>query len=841
MNDLIRDALNEVGANEDGAFDALLAAVRTSIPSEDEESLRSLFGSEESMLRRVAVQVARERETPDCEESLRTLAGDTASGVRIVVASALRHSDWWSDWDTLKMLLSDWDEDVRKAALIAADGYAEATNSICEILRNDDEWAIREKAAQLLTDREMSDGMRVSRALLNSLANDSDEDVRAAVAISLNSRLNDSASLLDSTEISSPREMKDATRHAEEARNGNRRLTGLITWLSNWCDSHYDIDALSAYGRVLTRDGELRELARGFHIEKAVATILEMIDGPAPKSVVLTGASGSGKTTIIHEVARALADRDPQWCCVEIPPAGFLSGTKYIGEWETRLDRIVAEVSSPKRVLLHVPNIHELATIGKGTRRDGSVGSALAPLIERGKVVLIGESNEKSLDTAIKAEPVLKRLLKILRVDEPSRTVTESIVRQIVCDAELIMETRQIDRLMELAEFYQSSSVNPGRTVDLLRPVLDQARRDDIIQIEDEHLLKSVASSSRVVRELVDDRMPLPPLRVSEFLSERVIGQKEAVQAATDLITMIKARLVDPRRPLGVQLFVGPTGVGKTELARSIAEFCFGDAERIVRIDLSEYASYDAYERLLGKSDQPGTLTAPVQRQPFSVVLLDEFEKAHLNVFDLCLQLFDAGRLTDSHGETVDFRRCIVLLTSNSGSSLDAARNVGFGRSDDDTLAANIRRELKTRFRPEFLNRLDRVVHFHPLDREAVRKIVRREISAALQRNGITSRHLDVAIEDELIDHVGRVGYSREFGARPIKRAVEQRILLPLAQQIATDLPAEGTRLRLSTDPSRDLTTVFVESDALPIQAKATPAVARRSLDPASNSARTTS
>jgi ATP-dependent Clp protease ATP-binding subunit ClpC len=285
---------------------------------------------------------------------------------------------------------------------------------------------------------------------------------------------------------------------------------------------------------------------------------------------------------------------------------------------------------------------------------------------------------------------------------------------------------------------------------------------------------------------------------VRAFFESRVVGQPEALDAVVDLVTLVKAGLTDPNKPFGVLLFVGPTGVGKTEMARALAEMLFGDPGRMTRLDMSEYATYEAYERLIGVGQTPGLLTATVRERPFSVLLFDEIEKAHFNVFDLCLQIFDAGRLTDNHGRTADFRRTIIVMTSNVGSRVATEAPVGFGQRVPPPPDASVTlRELSRSFRPEFLNRIDRIVTFRPLSAETAEKIARRELDRVVERSGIARRRLVVAPDPEVVPLLLREGYSPAYGARPLKRTVERLVLLPVARAIASGEARPGSLLRL--------------------------------------------
>jgi ATP-dependent Clp protease ATP-binding subunit ClpC len=752
--------------------------------------------SPDEVLRRAAITASSGRTDPELLQAVAALALDPMPFVRQHLAYALSDYPTWPLAGAVEQLLLDQDASVRQAAVWAARRRPGLQALLLRRLDEDSVSWVRIDVANALSE---APPRVVLPALLLRLGADADAGVQQACADVSERHLAAGGGY--------PADLARPTLPVlAEVRRRVRTFTqglypNLLSWLEGQLLAYVDVEQLAGFGSVLTREAEAGQLPHAHNVERALTEVVKVLRGAPPRAVVLVGEPGSGKTAVVNELVYRLAqDPDGPWHVLRMAPSEFLAGTTYIGEWETKVRNLVNAVRAPRRVLLYVPNLEELAWMGTWAKSEASVASALAPHVERGDVTILGESTIESFRKGLGANRSLRRLFHAVELPGAAPKETRAILQAVADEADADIPENVLDRLTELADFYAAGTAQPGRSVGLLRRVLgDTATRHGPVSERD--VLTTISASTGIPVSFLDDGEALDRAAVRAFFEARVMGQPEAVDAVVDLVTLVKAGLTDPGKPFGVLLFVGPTGVGKTELARALAEMLFGDPARLVRLDMSEFATYEAFERLIGqgyRASEAGLLTAAVRERPFAVLLFDEIEKAHPNIYNLCLQIFDAGRLTDTQGRTADFRRTIIILTSNVGSAVPQEGGVGFARraAEAPDREATLR-ELGRWFRPEFLNRIDRIVTFRPLAEETAEKIARREVARVLERSGITRRRLAVDVAAEVLPLLLREGYSPAFGARPLKRTVERLILLPVARAIAAGGVPAGSLLRL--------------------------------------------
>ncbi len=823
VSDPLTNLIDQARRGQD-IFQQLVEELRAR--SHDDAGLLVQFArSPEDVCRRAAIAVASScgRSEPEVLEAIAGLADDPVPFVRQSLAYALQDYPYWPLHNVAEKLIGDHDVNVRQSAVWCVRTRTRLTGCLVERLGVEDNAWVRSETANALAN---SPPREVLPALLSRLAEDTDAGVQQACAYTLERHMG----TLRGYPADLPRPgltgLNEVRKRVEAMQVG--AFPNLTAWLKEQLVHFTDVEKLASFGQVLTQEAEKGALPRAHGVDKAIEAVLGVLQGPAPRAAVLVGEAGTGKTAVVYElVHRLMQVPGGPWLVLRMSPQDFMAHTKFLGEWETRVRNVVEAIRPPRRVLLYVPNIEELAWMGTWDKSEASVASALAPSIERGDVTILGESTVEAFRKGLGANRSLRRLFHAIELHKSDEAETRQILEAVAQDAGAEMADGVLDRLVELADFFVAGTVQPGRSVGLLRRVLGMTagKREPIT---DKDVLATISTSTGIPVDFLDDAVALNRDKVRRFFEARVMGQPEAVDAVVDLVTLIKAGLTDPGKPYGVLLFVGPTGVGKTELARALAEHLFGDSGRLIRLDMSEFATFEAFERLIGqgyRATEPGLLTASVRERPFSVLLFDEIEKAHLNIYNLCLQIFDAGRLTDTQGRTADFRRTIIIMTSNVGSVISTEGYVGFGRKAGSAPDRELTmRELGRWFRPEFLNRLDRIVTFRPLAVETAEKIARREVARVLERSGIARRKLVVDVDPAVLPLLLRDGYSPAFGARPLKRTVERLVMLPMARAIAEGKVPSGSVLRLGAHDER--IHIEVEPPEKPEGAEPKPAVA---------------
>lgn len=556
-----------------------------------------------------------------------------------------------------------------------------------------------------------------------------------------------------------------------------------------------DLDALKSVAEALgTRFFKVR-FSRPYGRDAQVKELVERLE--AKSNVLLLGESGSGKTSILLEAVRKLEKGKPEegeykhrhWLT---RGARVIAGMAYLGQWEARMEQVIEELSWIEGVLC-AESLSELMRTGGRSAEDG-IGAFLAPYLERGELRMVAEATPRELDQCRRLLPGFVDLFTVLPVPEfttgKALEVLSEVVEHLNRKHRLEAPAAIVPECYRLHKRFLPYHSFPGKASRFLAQLFEECDQEGGCP-DRQGLVDKFSRETGLPLKLVRDEETLPVAEVEQFFTERVIGQPEACQAVTRLVSTFKAGLNDPERPLGVLLFCGPTGVGKTRMAKTLSECFFGagrDRERLVRLDMSEYSGGAAAHRLLGDQERPGELIRRVRQQPFTVVLLDEIEKADPEVFDLLLGVFDEGRLTDRWGRTTTFRSAVLIMTSNLGVS--ALRPVGINQSRE----ANFEAEVMKFFRPEFFNRIDSVVNFTPLEPSHIQEIAELELKELAGREGMTKRALKLEWSAEAVSRLAELGYDARLGARPLKRTIEEKVTVPLARFLV-----EHPQLRSST------------------------------------------
>ena len=536
--------------------------------------------------------------------------------------------------------------------------------------------------------------------------------------------------------------------------------------------------------RAVLREAEAEELTR-------------LLAGRDRRPVVLVGPRKVGKTALVHEaVFRRVSERSSPhvqqrnvWL---VSPARLISGMSYVGQWEGRLLAILKHAAEREHVL-YFDDVLGLYHAGQSADSDLSVAAVMRSWVERREFRLLAEMTPEALAVLRERDRGMADLFHVLPVREPGEAQSRRILIHLIRGQEDRHRARfgveALPTAMDLGRRYVRDQAMPGKVAEFLAQLAPRYRERDVTR---ETVLAEFGARSGLSVSFLDANARLGGREVVEALGKEIIGQGSALAALADVVTVAKARLNDPGRPIATLLFVGPTGVGKTAAAKALAAYLYGNESRLLRFDMNEYVDAAAPARLVGTFAQPdGLLTAAVRRQPYCVLLLDEIEKAHPAVFDLLLQVLGEGRLTDAHGRTSDFTGAVVIMTSNLGTRQAGAafglRPAGASRRQVFVDAA------AAFFRPEFFNRIDRVVPFDPLGRAEVAAIANKLIGDLFRREGLAHRRCVLDVDPAAMDRIVAQGYHPELGARALKRAVERQLTAPIAARLAALAPDAPT------------------------------------------------
>ncbi|WP_209125294.1 ATP-dependent protease ATP-binding subunit ClpC [Alkalihalobacillus sp. BA299] len=636
--------------------------------------------------------------------------------------------------------------------------------------------------------------------------------------------------------------------------------------------AHANTPTLDSLARDLTAIAKEEGLDPVIGRSKEIERVIQVLSRRTKNNPVLIGEPGVGKTAIAEGLAQAIINNEvPETLrnkrVMTLDMGTVVAGTKYRGEFEDRLKKVMDEIRQAGNVILFIDELHTLIGAG-GAEGAIDASNILKPSLARGELQCIGATTLDEYRKYIEKDAALERRFQPIQVNEPTNDESIQILKGLRDRYEahhrVTITDAAIEEAVKLSDRYISDRFLPDKAIDLIDEAASRVRlrsytappnlkelegrleetrkeKDAAVQSQEFEKAASLRDSEQRLREELDSMknewkkkqgqentevtvediaqvvtswtgIPVSRLveeetdrllRMEEILHQRVIGQEEAVKAISKAVRRARAGLKDPKRPIGSFIFLGPTGVGKTELARAVAETLFGDEDAFIRIDMSEYMEKHATSRLVGSPpgyvghDEGGQLTEKVRRNPYSVILLDEIEKAHPEVFNILLQVLEDGRLTDSKGRTVDFRNTAVIMTSNVGAStLRRNKSLGFTVDSEDQnykdMKGKVMAELKNSFRPEFLNRIDEIIVFHSLEKKHIREII--SLMAEQLEKRLAEQGIQFELTEAAKDKISDEGFDPEYGARPLRRALQKQVEDRLSEELLKGTIKKGQK-----------------------------------------------
>lgn len=654
---------------------------------------------------------------------------------------------------------------------------------------------------------------------------------------------------------------------------GPAGLNGNISGKSGSADKA-KTPSLDEYGRDLTQHAKGGKIDPVIGRKKEIERVIQVLSRRTKNNPVLIGDPGVGKTAIIEGLAQQIEKgqvpetiKDKRVIALDM--AALIAGSKYRGDFEERLKKVMEEIKSNGNIILFIDEMHTL--IGAGAA-EGAIDASniLKPALARGELQAVGATTLDEFRKHVEKDPALERRFQPIMVEEPTKEETLAILEGLRDLYEAHHRVKITDEALKMAvdlsSQYISDRFQPDKSIDLideaaskvrlsvftsppdvreieqkieslnkekeaaiiaqeyekaaelrdaeqstkkelekLKALWDQEKMNDSQYVTGEEIAQIVSSWTGIPVQRLAEEESSRLLKMEDILHKRVIGQDEAIKAVAKAIRRARAGLKDPKRPIGSFIFSGPTGVGKTELAKALAEVLFGDEDSIIRLDMSEYMEKHTVARLFGAPpgyvghDEGGQLTEAVRRKPYSVILLDEIEKAHSDVFNALLQVLEDGRLTDSKGRTVDFRNTVIIMTSNIGvSGIRKEATVGFVTGDDEKdkyerMKNKILDEIKRGFRPEFINRVDDIIVFHSLNEEHLKEIVTLMLDNMTKR--LKEQGVEVEITNETKALIIKNGYNLSYGARPLRRSIQRLIEDRLSEEMLKGTFKKGNKI----------------------------------------------